>query len=307
MHFTLHQLHILLKTAETGSITKAAEELHLSQPAISIQLKNLQSQFDVPLFEVVHKKVHITELGKEVADAARQMLEQSERISQLNQRQKGKLSGKLKISVVSTGKYVMPFFLDDFLRLHPAVELMLDVSNKSRVVEDLQNNRVDFSLVSVIPAHMQLKRIPLMKNKLVMIVGKDSPSNQSRNQPVSEIPWPLIVREEGSATRQWMERFIQRKKIRFSKTMELTSNEAVKQAIMANLGCSIVPLIGIKNELKNKQVRIVPLKGLPMQTEWNLVWPSGKKQTVVAATFLNHIQLVKDDIIKKHFEWTEKF
>lgn len=144
MNYTLHQLRIFLKVVEAESITKAAEALHLTQPAVSIQLKNLQDQFDIPLTEVVHKRLFITDFGKEIARAAENILNEVDAITFRTQAFKGELSGRLRISSVSTGKYVIPYFLSEFLQQHNSVELELDVTNKARVVENLWNNEVDF-------------------------------------------------------------------------------------------------------------------------------------------------------------------
>ncbi len=144
MNYTLNQLQIFWKIAQTKSITKAAEELHLTQPAVSIQLKNFQNQFSIPLTEIIGRQLYITDFGKEIAIAAEEILNQVEEINYKSMVYKGELTGQLKISVVSTGKYVIPFFLKEFLKLHPGVSLKLDVTNKSKVSENIIQNEVDF-------------------------------------------------------------------------------------------------------------------------------------------------------------------
>ena len=159
MNYTLHQLHVFLKITQTRSITKAAEELHLTQPAVSIQLKNLQDQFEIPLTEVVGRKIFITDFGKEIAEAAENILNQVYAINYKSQAHKGQLTGRLKFSIVSTGKYVMPYFLADFLKLHPGIELLMDVTNKSKVIETMENNEVDFALVSILPTTLNVEKL----------------------------------------------------------------------------------------------------------------------------------------------------
>ncbi|MFN5705483.1 MAG: LysR family transcriptional regulator, partial [bacterium] len=159
MNYTLNQLQIFLKIVQTQSVTKAAEELHLTQPAVSIQLKNFQDQFEIPLTEVVGRKIHITDFGKEIAEAAENILNQVYAINYKTQAYKGQLTGKLKISVVSTGKYLMPHFLADFMSEHMGIELLMDVTNKNKVVEILENNEVDFALVSILPTTMNIERL----------------------------------------------------------------------------------------------------------------------------------------------------
>ena len=144
MNYTLNQLQIFLKVVQTQSVTKASEELFLTQPAVSIQLKNFQDQFDIPLTEVVGRKIYITDFGKEIAEAAENILNQVYSINHKTLAYKGQLSGRLKISVVSTGKYVMPYFLKDFIKQNTGVELLMDVTNKNKVIESLEKNEVDF-------------------------------------------------------------------------------------------------------------------------------------------------------------------
>ena len=307
MNYTLHQLQIFLKITQTLSVTKAAEDLHLTQPAVSIQLKNFQNQFEIPLTEVVGRKIFITDFGKEIALAAENILNQVYAINYKTSAHKGQLAGRLKISVVSTGKYVIPYFLSDFLKLHTGIELVLDVTNKLKVIESLEKNEVDFSLVSVLPEMLQIEKIELLQNKL-FVVGN------SKNGYINKIydssifkTLPLIYREKGSGTRQTIEKFILQNNLPVSKKMELTSNEAVKQAVIAGLGCSIMPLIGIKNELQNGELKIIPVKGFPIKSVWNLIWLKNKNFSPVANSFLNHLKNEKKKIIKDQFDWFEKY
>ena len=149
MNYTLHQLQVFLQVVKTQSVTKAARELNLTQPAVSIQLKKLQDQFDIPLSEVIGRKIYITDFGHEIALAAENILNQVHAINFKTMAYKGQLAGRLRISVVSTGKYVMPYFISDFMAQHPGINLQMDVTNKQRVTESLEQNEVDFSLVSI--------------------------------------------------------------------------------------------------------------------------------------------------------------
>ena len=302
MNYTLHQLQVFLKVSETKSITKAAEELYLTQPAVSIQLKNFQEQFDIPLTEVVGRQLYVTEFGQEIARAAENILNEVHAINYKTMAFKGKLTGKLKITSVSTGKYVIPYLLADFMKLHSEVELMLDVTNKNRVVKSLERNEVDFALVSVVP-EMNIQSIPLMENQLVLVANR---SYKKPKQPLSlnEIQQlPLIYREMGSGSRHMMELFLEQQNITITKKIELTSNEAVKQAIIAGLGCSIMPIIGIKNELYNGDLQIIPAEGLPQFSQWNLIWLKSKNLSPTAEAFKNYLLENKSEIIATHFGW----
>jgi LysR family transcriptional regulator, low CO2-responsive transcriptional regulator len=307
MNYTFNQLRIFLKICQTQSVTKASEELHLTQPAVSIQLKNLQAQFEIPLTEIVGRKIFITDFGKEIAEAAENILNHVHAINYKTLGHKGKLAGRLKISVVSTGKYVMPYFLTDFLKQHEGIELLLDVTNKLKVVESLEKNEVDFSLVSVLPDNIQIEKTELMQNKLYLVSNtKQKFKSRIYKKEIFET-LPLIYRELGSGTRQTMEKFIQKNNLPVRKKMELTSNEAVKQAVIAGLGCSIMPLIGIKNELQNGELQIVPVKGFPIKSNWNLIWVKGKNHSPVALSYLNYVKKEKGNIIKEKFDWFEQY
>jgi DNA-binding transcriptional LysR family regulator len=307
MNYTLSQLEIFLKICQNQSITKAAEELHLTQPAVSIQLKNLQNQFDIPLTEVIGRKLYVTDFGKEVALMAENIIHQAHEIAHKSKAFKGELIGKLKISVVSTGKYVIPFFLAGFLKKHPGVALRLDVTNKTQVLENIAQNEVDFSMVSVLPTDMNIDNLELLQNKLYLVTGKDSnyPKNKYDVSIFDELP--IIYREKGSGTRYTMERYFDSKGIQLRKQMELTSNEAVKQAIIAGLGSSVMPLIGLKNEIQNGELKIIPVKGLPIKSSWQLIWQKNKGFSPVALAFLEYLRNEKDQIIEKDFNWYENY
>lgn len=307
MNYTFHQLRIFLKITQTQSITKAAEELHLTQPAVSIQLRNFQEQFPIPLTEIVGRKLFVTDFGKEVATAAETILNQVHAINFKTMAYKGQLTGRLKISAVSTGKYVIPYFLSEFLKKHGSVELVLDVTNKAKVVESLENNAVDFSMVSVVPDHLKLEKMALMPNTLFLVSnGKDAVKGKPKDKSIFE-QTPLIYREQGSGTRLVMEKFIERNKLPVQKKMELTSNEAVKQAVIAGLGSSIMPLIGLKHELQKGELRIIPVKGFPIKSEWSLVWQKGKKHSPVSEAFLAFVKQEKARIIQQNFSWFEEY
>ena len=303
MNYTLHQLQVFLKITQNKSITKAAIELHLTQPAVSIQLRNFQDQFDVPLTEVIGRKLYVTDFGKEIAIAAEKILNEVHAINYKTMAFKGQLTGRLKISVVSTGKYVIPYFLSDFLKQNQGVELLLDVTNKTKVLKNLENNEVDFSLVSVLPETLQIEKIELMPNTLYLVANIDQQiGNGIQDKKIIE-NLPIIYREQGSGTRYIMEKFIEHNQLTVSKKMVLTSNEAVKQAVLAGLGCSIMPIIGIKNELNNGSLQIIPVKGLPIQSNWNLIWLKGKKFSPVAKAFIQFIEQEKTRIIEQKFNW----
>ncbi len=308
MNFTLQQLKIFMIVVQNESITKASEELHITQPAVSIQMKNLQAQFEIALTEIVGRKLYVTDFGRELYQIADRILKEVASIDYQTQSFKGILSGKLKLSVASTGKYVMPYYLKDFLKANPSIDLVMDVTNKTKVVKSLENNEVDFSLVSVLPETLDIEQEILLPNKLFLTSAGDNITkitNQASKAVFDSIP--LIYREEGSGTRVTMQRYFQKANIVPIVKLELTSSEAVKQAVMADLGFSIQSILSIKNELKQKDIKIINVTGLPLTENWRLVWLKQKKMSEVAKAFLTFIQKNKHTIYKKNFAWIEQY
>jgi DNA-binding transcriptional LysR family regulator len=295
MNYTLHQLTIFLAVVKIGSITKAAAEMHMTQPALSIQLKNFQDQFKIPLTEYSGKKIRITEFGKEISELAENIINEAHKIKYKTKEYSNLFAGKLKISSVSTGKYVIPYFLDQFIKDNNGIDLVLDVSNKTEVLEDLKINKIDFALVSIIPENIDVNQEVLLDNKL-FLVGNDNDFKRNSS---------LIYREQGSATRKAMDKYFDRKGER--KSLTLTSNEAVKQAVIAGLGYSVIPLIGLKNEINQKQVTIIKKPNLPIITKWRLIWLKNKKLSPVAEAYLNFLSSNKEDIINEKFDWYLNF
>lgn len=303
MNFTFNQSHIFLKVVQYKSISRAAEALNLTQPAVSIQLKNFQDQFDVPLYEIVGRKFFITDFGAEIAKEVEKIAVVYENLSFKLQALKGKLVGKLNIATVSSGKYLVPYFLSKFIEKNEAIELSLDVTNRAKVLEVLERNEVDFVLVSALPEHFMVEKFDLMENKMYL-VGKPNPifENQTFEKDILS-KLPLVYREEGSFTRITMEKFIKNNNLQVQKRLELSSNEAVKQALIAGLGYSIMPLIGIKNELQNGSLQIIKIKGLPITTKWQLIWLKNKKFSPVVKAYFDFLKMEKAQIIEEYFSW----
>ncbi len=301
MNYTLHQLQIFLKVCETGSITKSSEELFLTQPAVSIQLKKFQEQFELPLTELIGRRIYITEFGKELEKVAKRILAEAENINQTANAFKGLLVGSLSLSIVSTAKYIMPYFLNDFVKKYPAIKISIDVTNKSKVVDTIEKNEADFALVSILPDGLDIEFEELMQNKLYL-VGEGGDNEVSKVLlPKDLVDFPMIFREKGSATRKAMEQFLVSNQIVVKNLLELVSNEAVKQSICAGLGYSIMPLIGMKDELKLNKIKIIDVKGLPLVSSWNLIYNRNKSLSPAAKAFLGHIKTNKNEIINKYF------
>ncbi len=306
MNYTLHQLKLFVMITQTKSVTKTADALFLTQPAVSIQLKNFQQQFEIPLTEIIGKQLFVTEFGQEIAKIATKILVDLDEIQYTINTFKGILSGKLKIAIVSTGKYIMPFFLKDFLQQYDNVALELDVTNKSKVLKSLEANEIDFALISVLPNNLKIESEILLENKLFLMSNEvlDNKTKKSKNI-FNKIP--LIYREEGSGTRKVMQNYFDKNNIKTQIKLQLTSNEAIKQAVIAGLGFSIMPLIGCKNELLNNQIHIIEVSGFPIASDWRLIYLKEKIMSPVASEYLKFIKENKSKIIEKKFSWIKDF
>lgn len=306
MHYTLHQLKIFSTICKLGSVTKASEELHLTQPAVSIQLKKLQDQFEIPLTEIIGRKLFITDFGRQIEENCNRILQEAEQIKTTVDQYKGLLSGTIKISVVSTGKYVIPYLLKEFTSKYPSVNFEIDVTNKIKVLQSLADNDTDFAFVSVLPSDLKINTFQLMSNHL-FLVGKADDATPSYLTSKELAKHTAIFRESGSATRASMESYLEAYDIEPEKQLQLVSNEAVKQAVLAGLGLSIMPLIGLRNELKNQQLKIIDAEGLPLKTKWNLIYLQGKKLSPAAKEFINQLSSFRKETIEREFSWTHQY
>lgn len=299
MNYTFHQLQVFVKICQAQSITKAAEELFLTQPAVSIQMKKFQEQFDMPLTELRGRRIYITDFGQEIFSVCLQILDKSELIESTALQYKGLLAGKLTISAASTGKYVLPYFLSDFVNAHPGINVSIDITNKSKVIQSIETLESEFALVSVLPSNLEVESEELMANRLYLVGKTSSKKDKMTSKDLSKIR--LVFRESGSATRNAMEDYFISRGINPADKLELVSNEAVKQAVCAGLGHSIIPLIGMKGELELNKLKIIQAPGLPIETEWRLIHLKNKELSPVGKAFLEHVRINKMQIIEREF------
>lgn len=292
MNYTISQLQIFDAVVENKSITRASNLLCLSQPAVSIQLKKFQEQFKFPLIEQKGRSIRITDFGYEISQIVRLILQDLGKLQLKTQEFAGLLKGKLKISTASTGKYVIPFFLTDFLAKNNDIDLSLDVTNKAKVVKSLRQNEIDLAVVSTLPSDLEVEEELLIQNKLYLLGTNANKASKM----------PLIYRENGSATRYEMEKYFSNQTDIFKKKIELTSNESVKQAVIAGIGHSILPIIGVRNELLNQSLTIIQRDDLPIITTWRIIWLKNKKHSPASEAFLGYIKENKQQIIERYFQ-----
>jgi DNA-binding transcriptional LysR family regulator len=302
MNLTMHQLRAFQAIAKYQSITKAAEAMNMTQPAVSIQLKNLQEQFEVPLTEIIGKKIHITEFGQELVDTTERIFSEIDQIESKMLELKGLLGGKIRISAVSTGKYIIPYLMADFMKIHPHVEISLEVSNRYNVLAHLQENSTDVALVSLLPDDLDLETVQLTENLSYLACAPEK--KELYEKLIREEAWtkiPFVLREKGSGTRTMMEKFFNEREIHVEVKMELATNEAVKQAIMAGLGASILSDFSMYQEIKDNRICILEYPGLPLEADWKLIWLKQKKHSPAVKAFIRWLGENREKLLSVHF------
>lgn len=294
MNYTLHQLHIFSVVAQKKSITKASEVLFMTQPAVSIQLKQLQDQIGLPLFEFIGKQMYLTEAGEKLIECYNDLARSLERLETEMDSLKGMKSGSLSVSVVSTGKYFMPYILGQFRLKYPQIKIKLEVTNRLLVKNHLLENITDFGVYSVPDHSFKTEYLGFLDNPLVLIAPPNSPYKKAKS--FSDLNGaPFIMREIGSGTRLVLEDAFEQNTITPEIVMELATTEAVKQAVMAGFGISLVSKYAIRQELKTKALTVLDLKDLDLKTQWSLLWVVGKQLSPAARAF-------KDFLAQKQFQ-----
>ncbi len=290
MHLTLQQLKLFESVYRNGSYTLAAKELHLTQPAASIQVKRLEAQVDLPLFEVVGKKIFPTAAGRAVYQACVDILGRVDELSRSIEELKGEIRGPLELSVVTTAKYFMPHLLGKFLQEHPDVEPKLRFTNRARVVERLVNNEDDFVVMGQIPEDKNLETHPFLENILGVVAPPNHPLVGKKEVSLQElVKERFIEREEGSGTRLVFDNLLAKNGLKIEPYMELGSSEAIKQAVMAGLGLAVLSLHSLRLEQDAGKLAVLNVVGLPIKRRWYAVHLKGKRLSLVAKTFLDYI------------------
>lgn len=286
MNVTFRQLRLLEAVARNSSFTRASEELHLTQPAVSTQIKQLEEEVGMPLFEQMGKKIFLTEAGKEVYAFSRTIAQQFRDIESVLDDMKGVKRGTLSLTVTGTGKYFVPYLLAEFLKHHQGVQVHLEVTNRQDLVAQLQSNMPDMVIMGTPPEHMDLSAQAFMPNPLVIIARPDHPLVHASRIPLSQlVNENFILRERGSGTRNAVERFFEQRNVRLNTSMEMSRNEAIKHSVMAGLGLGIVSMHTLEFELALNRLAILSVEGFPIMKEWYLVSRSGKRLSPIAQAF----------------------
>jgi len=286
MHLTLRQLKVFEAVARHLSFRRAAEELHLSQPAVSMQIKQLESNVELPLFDHVGKKVFLTEAGREMFHYSRAIAGLLDEADEVIEQLKGARRGKLALSVASTVNYFAPALLGTFCRRFPDITISLDVTNRETLLRQLADNEADLVIMGQPPAGDELEAGAFMENPLVVIASPDHPLAGKQGVPMMRLQdETFLVRERGSGTRGATERFFSQHGITLNTGMEISSNEAIKQSVQAGLGLGLLSRDTLEMELALNKLVVLDVEGLPIVRHWYVMHRRAKRLSPVAKAF----------------------
>lgn len=290
MNFTLRQLRLFLALAETGSVSAAAKAMHVTQPTASMQLKDISASVGLPLYEVIRKKIFLTETGKALAITAREITQSLASFEQLAHATKGIAKGHLRIAVVSTAKYFMPRLIGSFCKRHPLIDVSLEILNRDGVLGRLRQNTDDLYIMSMPPDDVVLVDEVLMPNPIVVIAASTDPLAKQKNVTLSDLrSRRFILREPGSGTRMTADQYFRAKKFRPDIRLELGSNEAVKESVAGGLGIGVISQYALHGHQKEHGVRVIDVDEFPLKSSWHLVHLAAKNLSPIALAFKDHI------------------
>lgn len=288
-HTTFRQLEIFEAIARLGSFTRASEELFLTQPTVSMQIKKLTGAVGVPLFEQIGKKIHLTPDGQELAQVSREIFGIMDRYVMSVAERQGLKQGQLRLTAITTASYFAPRLLGEFARLHPGIDVSLRVTNKEQVLASMADNLDDLYFVGQPPEDIDVVATPIMDNPIIVLAAPDHPLAGAKKIPLERIakePW--LMREKGSGTRNAIERMLAGQSLNLHPRLELGSNEAIKQAILSGLGISALSIHTLALDQAG-QFAVLDAEGFPIQRHWYVVYPAARPPSVVARAFMDFL------------------
>ena len=290
MNITFRQLKLFLALAETGSVSAAARLLHITQPTASMSLREITDSVGVPLYEVVARRVYLTQVGHELAKTARTISSEWDAFEQHVDGIKGLTRGKLKLAVVSTAKYFIPRILGTFCAKYPQIDISLEVLNRDGVVKRLEENLDDIYIMSQPPQHLEIEDEVFMSNPLLLIASNEHPLATKRKIELTSLKnEKFIFREKGSGTRMSTDAHFKKAKFKPEVRLELGSNEAIKQAVIGQLGIAVLSQHSLGEKQEQGDVAILKCNGFPIHSSWHIVSPKGKKLSPIASIFKEHL------------------
>ncbi|MEJ2645168.1 MAG: LysR family transcriptional regulator [Gammaproteobacteria bacterium] len=286
MNVTFRQLSIFEAVARLQSFTRASEELHLTQPAVSMQIKQLEQSVGLPLFEQLGKRIYLTEAGQELYRYSRSITDELNELDQVFEEMRGLQRGRLSVSVASTANYFVPRLLATFCQRHQGVTVSIDVTNRKRLLQHLMDNQTDLVVMGQPPVDIDVVAEPFLQNPLVVIAPPGHPLATARHIPLARLQGEtFLIREQGSGTRSAMERFFAKYGVTLSTPLELSSNEAIKQGVQAGLGLGLLSLHTLELELALDRVVVLDVEHFPILRHWYIVHREGKRLPAVAEAF----------------------
>lgn len=290
LHLTFRQLSVFEAVARHLSFSRAAQELHLTQPAVSMQIKQLEENVGVALFEQLGKRIYLTEAGHELYHYSRVIAQQLAEVESVLAELKGLKRGKLKISVASTANYFAPQLLATFSQRFPTVTVSLNVTNRQTLLRQLTNNEMDMAIMGQPPDGLDLVAESFMDNPLVVIAPLNHPLARRKSIPLARLgEETFLIREEGSGTRMAMSRFFEAHGVPLQTGMEMSSTEAIKQAVQAGLGLGVVSLHTVELELSARRLKVLDVEGFPIRRHWYIVHRKDKRLSAAAQAFKNFL------------------
>ncbi len=290
IRLTLRQLDILEAVARRGSFSRASAELHLSQPAVSMQIKQLEGTLGLPLFEHVGKRIHLTEAGHETLAAGRAIGRELVNLESALANLQGLKGGTLAVSAASTASYFTARLMALFRQAHPDVHISLNVVNRETLLRHLTDNAIDLALMGQPPAGYDVQAQPFMDNPLIVIASPTHPLAGVRKIPLARMAAEVFVaREQGSGTRSAVENFFASQGLVLKPAMEMNKNEAIKQAVEAGLGLGVVSLHTVQAELAARRLAVLDVTGFPLRRQWYLVQRQGKRLSPAAQAFAQFV------------------
>ncbi len=287
---TLHQLKVFEAVARHNSFTRAAEELFLTQPTVSMQVKQLTKAVGMPLFDQVGKRLSLTQAGEELVKTCREVFEKLDQFEMTVADLKGMKQGRLKVAVITTAKYFVPRLLGSFCQRYPGIDISLQVTNHEFILNRLSENLDDLYVMSQLPENVEITCHQILENPLIVVAPADHPLAQEKNIPLERLAnEPFIMREPGSGTRKAVQSLFEEHKILLKVRLDLGSNEAIKQAIAGGLGISVLSAHTLALESPNSQLRVLDVDKFLIERYWYAVYPSGKQLSIVASTFLEYL------------------
>jgi DNA-binding transcriptional LysR family regulator len=300
---TLHQLKVFEVAARHGSFTRAAEELFLTQPTVSMQIKQLTKIVGLPLFEQVGKKLYLTGAGKALFSTCQQVFDKLSQFEMTIADMKGLKQGHLSLTVVTTAKYVVPRLLGPFCQTYPGIDVSLKVTNHDRLLERLSENQDDLYILSQLPQNMDISVYPFLENPMVVVASCEHPLAKERDIPLERMAdEPIIMRETGSGTRRAVQKVFDDRKLSLKIKLELASNEAIKQAVAGGLGISVLSRHTLALEGAMGKITILDVQEFPIKSHWYVIHLASRQLSVVARAFLEYLQTDGKKIADKAIE-----